>query len=589
MKNLKNIKILYVEDDVNTNEEVSLFLGQFTDFLYVAFDGEAGLLAFKEYRPDIVITDVQMPLMNGLEMIKGIKEIDENVFVLVTTAFNETQYLLQAINLGISKYLLKPLNLKELFEALNEYFSKLSERTLYQSLDEQGNILEVNGAWLEYLGYEEEEVLGKFFGDFIDKESAEQFEVNFLHLIKEGFATNIRFFIKKKNGTYVDISLNAVAIYEAGGKFKKTSCELTHIGLLMRLQENIEKSLENEKYLKSLVTTHVHIISAIVNASSSEKFLSEVCNAFRENSAYELIFIALLKNQNKLTVAAQSLHSTINVAQIMGETFEMDANGTCTTCRTVKENKIIIVDNIQKLGDFKLKESFVDANIESVISVPLVLKSSHQLMGAITLTFQQSHVFQKDELEFFHNISETIAFGLQTIKDKKEKENLLLALHRQATTDALTLCANRHKGKEFLQEELKRAQRYGRDLALIFFDIDDFKKINDYYGHDVGDKVLVEVANCVKEYKRSSDVGVRWGGEEFLVILPESNVEGAVVLAEKLRTAFKALKFEGAFSVTASFGVVGFNKKEDWDTLVKRADDLMYAAKKSTKDKVVCQ
>ncbi|QOY54218.1 diguanylate cyclase [Candidatus Sulfurimonas marisnigri] len=589
MLDIKNIKILYVEDDINANEEVSYFLKQFTDQLYIAFNGKEGLAMFKEHGPDIVVTDIQMPIMNGIEMIENIKKINKDVFVIVITAFNETQHLLQAINLGISKYLLKPLNLKEFLLSVREISSRLNYQTLYQSLDKDGDILDVNQAWLDYLGFTKEEVIGKNFADFISKESMKQFEGNFSHLKQYGRVDNLRFFLKKKDDTYVDVILNGTSSYDENGKFIKTHCELKNLNILINLQDDVNQLLSNERYLKSLVSTHVLVISAIVNAFSKEKFLQDVCNAFIENVEFKFAFIALLKQENKLKVASQSLHEKIDVVQVMGEVFEINSTGGCPTCRAISEKKMIIVDDIEKLEEFPLKKIFVQEGIESIVSIPIVLKPSNELIGVITLTFKKKHTFQKDELELFSHISETIAFGLQAIANIEEKEELLKVLHTQATTDSLTLCANRHKGKEFLKDELERAKRYGRTLALIYLDIDDFKKINDKYGHDIGDKVLVEVASCIRANKRSSDVGVRWGGEEFLVILPENDCHGAVIMAEKLRGAFREIKLDNEIIVTASFGVVAFDGKDDWDTLIRRADNLMYKAKNSTKDSIVHQ
>jgi len=588
MKEFKNIKILYVEDDVNTNEEVSFFLAQFTDFLHVAYNGKEGLEAFKELRPQIVITDIQMPLMDGLQMIKAVKQIDKDTFFIVTTAFNEAQYLIQAINLGISKYLLKPLNLKELLLSIREISASLQHQTLYQSLDAHGNIIEVNQAWLNYLDYKQAEVIGEHFSKFIKQECVKKFEMNFADLKKHGFAKNIRFFLQKRNGKHFEVILDARALYDAKGNFERTHCELRNLDVLLHSQEEISQLLSHERYLKSLVNTHVVIMSAIANASGRDKFLDDVCNGFAQNIDYEFAFIAFLeKDATKVRIVSQSKHPRIDAVQIMGEVFEIDTTGACSTCKAIRERKMVLVDDIKKLEDFSLKNIFLEVGIKSVISIPIILKSDNRLLGAITLTFQEKHIFQKEELLLFTNISQTIGFGLAAISDKQEKEKLLKALHVQATTDALTTCANRHRGKEFLKEEIQRAKRYHRDLSLIYFDIDDFKHINDTYGHDMGDRVLMEVAKCVADCKRSSDVGVRWGGEEFLVVLPESNLEGGVIMAEKLRSAFQNIALHDAISVRASFGVAAFNGDEDWDAFVKRADNLMYKAKLTTKDRVV--
>ena len=110
----KNLRILYVEDDLSTQEEISYFLKKYVGTLYVASNGEEGLKLFKKHNPDMVITDIQMPKMNGLIMSKNILEINPHVPIAVTTAFNDSEYILAAIKLGIDKYILKPLDMLEI-------------------------------------------------------------------------------------------------------------------------------------------------------------------------------------------------------------------------------------------------------------------------------------------------------------------------------------------------------------------------------------------------------------------------------------------------------------------------------------------
>jgi diguanylate cyclase (GGDEF)-like protein len=128
MIDLKNFKILYVEDDINASEEVQYFLGQFTDNLYVAFNGREGLAMFYEHNPDIIITDIQMPYMNGIEMISEIRKSNREIPIIVTTAFNETNYLLKAINLQLDGYIIKPLNFKELLAQISKIIEPIELR-----------------------------------------------------------------------------------------------------------------------------------------------------------------------------------------------------------------------------------------------------------------------------------------------------------------------------------------------------------------------------------------------------------------------------------------------------------------------------
>jgi diguanylate cyclase (GGDEF)-like protein/PAS domain S-box-containing protein len=587
MKDYKNIKVLYVEDDVNTSEEVSQFLRNCTDILHVAFDGKQGLDMFKEHRPNIIITDIQMPVMDGLEMIRQIKEIDKDIFVVVVTAFNEVQYLHQAINLGINKYFLKPLDLIDLALTIEDASKKINSQTLFHSLDADGKILTANQAWLDYLGFEKEEVIGKPLGNFMHESSLKIFEDKFESLKLNGQVSNVHYLFKKRDGTLVDIILNATSSYDENNKFVKSNCELRTFNILVNQQADSDELLLDEKYLKSLLNIQVCIIGSIIDSDDKKEFLQDSCNAFVTSIHCEFSFIALLEQEDKLEVITQSNKHESNFINIVGETLEINEKNNCPTFRALYEKDIVIVDDIEKFNYFLLKNILLQNNLKSILSIPIVSKLNDQPFGVITLVFKNEHYFKKEELLLFNNISETIAFGLQTISDREEKETLQKILQKQAKTDTLTQCANRYGGKTFLENEIDRAKRYNRTLSLIYFDIDDFKKINDNYGHDVGDLILKGISTEMQIKIRSSDLCVRWGGEEFLVILPESNLGQAINLAEKLRVSFKSLKLYKDIITTSSFGVVEFDGKESLEKLVSRADALMYKVKKSTKDKVL--
>ncbi|WP_051654139.1 diguanylate cyclase [Persephonella sp. KM09-Lau-8] len=153
-------------------------------------------------------------------------------------------------------------------------------------------------------------------------------------------------------------------------------------------------------------------------------------------------------------------------------------------------------------------------------------------------------------------------------------------------TDPLTGIYNKGKFNRILEEELKKVKRYGRPLGLIIFDIDHFKKINDTYGHQVGDYVLKTIAKIVKENIRDTDVFARWGGEEFVIIAPETDISGTRILAEKLRKKIEEYNFDKVGKVTSSFGVTEATPEDTPDSIVKRADQALYLAKEKGRNRV---
>ena len=159
-------------------------------------------------------------------------------------------------------------------------------------------------------------------------------------------------------------------------------------------------------------------------------------------------------------------------------------------------------------------------------------------------------------------------------------------LEKQATTDTLTGMFNRMKFNKSLTNEIERAERYNTPLSLIIFDIDHFKKVNDAYGHLAGDDVLKRLTKLVSTNIRQMDIFARWGGEEFVITTPETHFEGAIKLAEKLRSKIEAYDFSEPQKVTTSFGVATLQSKDTNITLVNRADEALYRAKEGGRNQV---
>lgn len=173
----------------------------------------------------------------------------------------------------------------------------------------------------------------------------------------------------------------------------------------------------------------------------------------------------------------------------------------------------------------------------------------------------------------------------------QELTDLKNQLELAAKTDPLTKLLNRRGIEERFVEEIARNSRSKKPFCLILCDIDFFKKVNDTHGHDAGDHILIEVALLLKKEVRKQDMICRWGGEEFLMVLPETSLEGGERLAEKIRSCIESQKpvFAGKdIPVTMSLGIAEFNEKSnDIDTIIKQADNCLYHAKKSGRNQSV--
>ncbi len=165
----------------------------------------------------------------------------------------------------------------------------------------------------------------------------------------------------------------------------------------------------------------------------------------------------------------------------------------------------------------------------------------------------------------------------------KEKN---LELERLSVTDKLTGLFNRLKLDQILEQQLILSQRYNACFALILLDIDKFKAVNDQFGHQAGDQVLCAIGQILRQCSRASDLVGRWGGEEFLIVLAETNQDGAMVLAEKLRQTVEEYDFPVAGHKTASFGVTVYHTGDTIESMMARVDAALYRAKDSGRNRV---
>ena len=161
-------------------------------------------------------------------------------------------------------------------------------------------------------------------------------------------------------------------------------------------------------------------------------------------------------------------------------------------------------------------------------------------------------------------------------------------LQDMAMHDPLTGLYNRYYLIDQFPKRLSRVRRHGHPLSLIMVDIDHFKSINDTRGHKAGDQVIKDVANTLVACSRKEDIVVRFGGEEFLAVLEYCDTDGAMQIAEKMRTQVESIKLDNV-SVTASFGIATLSdENQDFESLFKQADEAMYAAKEAGRNRVVC-
>jgi len=217
------------------------------------------------------------------------------------------------------------------------------------------------------------------------------------------------------------------------------------------------------------------------------------------------------------------------------------------------------------------------SRIRALACVPLNVRD--RLVGVLTATSSVVGAFDDDDLEMLSFVAKTIALDIENLR-----------LHRLAVTDQLTGAYNREFLHQRLPEELAKAERGEAPLSLAMVDVDHFKPINDRYGHDVGDLVLAEVAAKLRSAIRGNDVLVRYGGEEFLVLLPKTDVRAASEVAERMRLTLQEETFfagDSPIEVRISVGIAEHLRGSDSPTtLIRRADSALYLAKEGGRNRV---
>ena len=217
------------------------------------------------------------------------------------------------------------------------------------------------------------------------------------------------------------------------------------------------------------------------------------------------------------------------------------------------------------------------------VSIPLMIEK--EVVGVLNINDVDQDPFNVNDLDFILNLSEFIAMSISNAVLYEQTSKL-------AVTDGLTGISNRPNMEQSLLSEFERSKRYNSPLSVVLLDVDHFKDVNDSYGHQKGDEILVTFASVLKKFCRANDTAARYGGEEFLMILPQSNAQGAFKIAERVREEIMKMSFVGndsKFSVTTSCGVAELNRDymKNTDQLINVADNAMYEAKNSGRNKTI--
>jgi len=291
--------------------------------------------------------------------------------------------------------------------------------------------------------------------------------------------------------------------------------------------------------------------------------------------------------RGQLRLEAQAGSAAIDLAPVLA--LDQGNAGRNLTARrslfpallAARTGELVLADAAEQAGRLDDAGQLQGHAIGTIVGEPIPSHGPGAPLGALSLMFATSRQLAGDELLAIHDIVQGAWLGLRLAEANREGEQLMAQVTRAATIDALTGVANRRHGEVLLEKEIKRARRYALPLALISFDIDRFKDINERYGHPCGDMALRTVATAAHAVLRGTDMLVRSGGEEFQIIATHTSAIDGLKMAEKIRAAIAATPIPGCDRLTISLGVAQLGEQESADALTVRVNAAMGRAKRA--------
>jgi diguanylate cyclase (GGDEF)-like protein len=325
----------------------------------------------------------------------------------------------------------------------------------------------------------------------------------------------------------------------------------------------------------------IEVAKAVVSTLDLDTVLQAILNSAMSFASTPAGSIALYYDANReLTLHA---HAGLTAEFVKTERWEVTPGG--LTEQVLKAGEIFFIEDTEKTPFFNnpiaLKEG-----IRSLVCVPLVFQN--RILGILYLDDFVPRDFNREKLNLLSILASFAAMAINNAT--MHKRTKLMAI-----TDALTGLHNHRYFKQFFKLEMGRAKRYQKPFSIIMLDVDDFKSYNDSFGHGTGDLLLAKLGEIMLQTIRGVDVAFRYGGEEFIVLLPETKLENAILAAERLRGTIQkrtAAELAGLATrgVTVSIGVASYPDNADkMDELFNIVDSLLYRAKRCGKNKVYHQ
>ncbi|MCI4459068.1 MAG: diguanylate cyclase, partial [Thermocrinis sp.] len=423
---------------------------------------------------------------------------------------------------------------------------------------ETGKLKMWNNSVKTKLGYTDSELETKTIFD-INLLDPDVLAENIQKIIRQGLVIRGKRLYKTAFGKTLPVDISATQLLLNGEKY------VLVVARDISYEQKLEEELKDK--VQKLETMHQFILN--LNRCTSE------------GEAYNLL-AHILRNQIGVDLmAVYRVNPSLNKVQeklIYGKgEYSACLEGEPLYCKVFNSPQPFVVQDHTSYSCPLFRSEFGSYMCISVVS-------SGRTIAILSLISYEENFFSPDKVSYIQDLIHTFSSFVSNLR--------LIEINRELSIrDPLTGLYNRRFAMDFLTKELEKAKRYKKYLSFVMVDLDDFKKINDTYGHAFGDKCLKTFANTLLKHLRSADVAVRWGGEEFLLVFPETPKNVCKDIVHRLKDVLKMecmMVGLGGVPLTASWGVASYPEDgEDLEELLKIADERCYIAKKSGKDRVV--
>ncbi len=344
------------------------------------------------------------------------------------------------------------------------------------------------------------------------------------------------------------------------------------------------RAIQNERVFVQLERAKVEqgklyrAAQALGAALSEKDVLDAAVRAAREIASFDLAAVTLFDEATRTHQVVAATSGEGEVDDLVGAKFQH--NGGLVSMVVQNKFPLPYKGEYDAARQVVLTRHYPWPKLPSLLVLPLVLHG--RPLGTLILGAKRRHAFGDSVRPTLEVLASHLAVSLANAR-------MVHKLETMATTDGLTGLFNKRAMLDEAKKKIEAAARFDRKMSLLIADIDFFKKVNDTFGHDVGDVVIKGLGEILKRQKRTTDMVARFGGEEFVVLCEQTDEKGAMLLAERIREELAKTTFhteKGPLSVTCSLGVATFpGSGKDWDTLFKAADDALYVSKRSGRDK----